>query len=318
LKVARLRPVTVTPQHLQARVAIDGGEGAAASAPVRESSAVHARGQEDELIVIDAGQHWAGLQLRELWHARELVGFLVWRDVTLRYKQTVLGVAWAVLQPLLTMVVFTVFFGRLAGVPSDGMPYALFTFTALVPWTLFSFGLGQATHSVVGSQQLVTKVYFPRLAIPLAAVLSGAVDFALASTLLFAMMLFYGITPTIHILWLPALAVLTLLTALGAGLWLAALNVQYRDVRYVVPFLTQLWLFATPIAYSGTLLHEPWRTIYGINPMAGVVEAFRWAVLASGPVPVAMLTVSVIVTVIMVITGVVYFQRVERTFADVI
>jgi lipopolysaccharide transport system permease protein len=252
----------------------------------------------EQLTVIDGGSEFRGLQLRELWEARELVAFLIWRDVKLRYRQTALGVAWAVLQPLLTMLVFTVFFGRLAGVPSDGVPYALFSFTALVPWTLFSFGLTQATHSVVGSQQLITKVYFPRLAIPLAAVLSGVVDFLLACALLLLMLGWFGIRPTVNIVWLPLFASLAFMTALGAGLWLSALNVSYRDIRYTVPFLTQLWLFVTP--------------------MAGVVEGFRWSLLGTTHTSPGMMVVSVVVALVMVLSGALYFQRVERSFADVI
>ena len=272
----------------------------------------------DVLCVIVPSRGWPRLPLSELWASRELIGFLVWRDIKLRYKQTLLGAAWAIIQPVLTMVVFSLFFGRLAGVPSDGVPYPLFSFAALVPWTLFSFGLTQATQSVVGSQHLITKVYFPRLAIPLAAVLSGVVDFVIALGVLLAMMAAYGIAPTSHVIWLPFFTALALVAALGAGLWLSALNVEYRDVRYAVPFLTQLWLFATPIAYPGSLLSEPWRTLYGINPMAGAVEGFRWALLGTAPVPAGMTAISVVATIVMLAGGVLYFQRMERTFADVV
>lgn len=272
----------------------------------------------DALFVIVPCSGWPRLPLGELWASRELIGFLVWRDIKLRYKQTLLGAAWAIIQPVLTMVVFSLFFGRLAGVPSDGVPYPVFSFAALVPWTLFSFGLTQATQSVVGSQHLITKVYFPRLAIPLAAVLSGVVDFVLALAVLLVMMAAYGITPTAHIIWLPFFTALVLVAALGAGLWLSALNVEYRDVRYAVPFLTQLWLFATPIAYPGSLLGEPWRTLYGINPMAGAVEGFRWALLGTSPVPPGMTAISVVVTLVLLVGGALYFQRMERTFADVV
>jgi lipopolysaccharide transport system permease protein len=235
-----------------------------------------------------------------------------------RYKQTALGAAWAIIQPGLTMIVFSLFFGRLARVPSDGVPYPIFTFAALVPWTLFAFGLTQATNSVVGSQHLITKVFFPRLAIPLAAVLSGLVDFVIAFVVLVAMMLGYGITPTLNVIWLPLFTALALVTALGAGFWLAALNVEFRDVRYAAPFLTQLWLFATPIAYPSSLLQEPWRTIYGLNPMAGVVEGFRWALLGTPRPPDTMTAVSVAVSVLLLAGGALYFQRMERTFADVV
>jgi lipopolysaccharide transport system permease protein len=257
--------------------------------------------------------------LRELWAYRELLYFLVWRDVKVRYKQTGLGVAWAVLQPLLTMVVFSLFFGRLAGVPSDGVPYPVFSLAALVPWTFFSYGLTQSANSVVADQQLITKVYFPRLAIPAATVLSGLVDFVLAFALLLGIMLYYDVAPTPNALWaLPPLLLLALVTALGAGLWLSALNVQYRDVRYMVPFLAQLWLFATPIAYPSSLLEEPWRTAYGINPMAGVVEGFRWALLGTDTAPGPIIAASTLAAFLLLIGGVFYFRRVEDSFADVI
>ena len=261
---------------------------------------------------------WRSLGLRELWAYRELLWFLVWRDVKVRYKQTLLGAGWAILQPVAAMVVFSLFFGRLAGVPSDGLPYPIFSFAALVPWTFFSQGLTQSANSVVGSQSLITKVYFPRLAIPIAAVLSGLVDFALAFAVLLAMMLAYGIAPGPEILALPLLLILALVTALGAGLWLSALNVQYRDVRYAVPFLMQLWLFVTPIAYPSSLLTEPWRTIYGLNPMAGVVEGFRWALLGAIEAPGPMLGASALAALALLASGAAYFRRMEQSFADVI
>jgi lipopolysaccharide transport system permease protein len=258
------------------------------------------------------------LNLRELWEYRELLYFLTWRDIKARYKQTALGVAWAVLQPLLTMAVFSLFFGKLAQVPSDGLPYPIFSFAALVPWTFFSYGLIQSANSVVGNQQLVTKVYFPRLVIPTATVLSGIVDFALAFVILLGMMLYYGVVLTLHVLWVVPLLLLAFTTALGVGLWLAALNVQYRDVRYTVPFLTQLWLFATPIAYPSSLLNEPWRTLSGINPMAGVVEGFRWSLLGTDTAPGPIIAVSSLVALLFLIGGAFYVRRVEDTFADVI
>jgi lipopolysaccharide transport system permease protein len=242
----------------------------------------------------------------------------MWRDIKIRYKQTALGVAWAVLQPVLTMVVFSVFFGRLARMPSDGLPYPVFSLAALVPWTLFSFGLTQATASVVASQHLITRVYFPRLAIPVAAVLSGVVDFALAFAILIVVMIAFGIVPGVNLLWVPLFTTLALVSALGVGFWLSALNVQYRDVRYVLPFLTQLWLFLTPIAYPSSLLHEPWRTVYGLNPMAGVVEGFRWALLGARRPPVGMTLVSSAVSIALLIAGAFAFRRMERTFADVV
>ena len=261
---------------------------------------------------------WVALGLGELWEYRELLWFLVWRDVKVRYKQTALGAGWAILQPIATMVVFSLFFGRLAGVPSDGLPYPIFSFAALVPWTFFSQGLAQSANSLVGSQNLITKVYFPRLAIPIATVLAGLVDFALAFLVLVVMMLAYGIVPGPEVLMLPPLLLLALVTALGAGLWLSALNVQFRDVRYIVPFLTQLWLFLTPIAYPSSLLEEPWRTVYGLNPMAGVVEGFRWALLGTAEPPGPMLAASVIAALALLASGAFYFRRMEKTFADVV
>jgi lipopolysaccharide transport system permease protein len=268
--------------------------------------------------VIAPRRGWVPLDLGELWAHRELLYFLVWRDVKVRYKQTVFGAAWAILQPVLTMVVFSLFFGRLAKVPSDGVPYPVFSFVALVPWTFFANGLTLSANSLVVNQQLVTKVYFPRIAIPMATVLAGLVDFALAFVVLLGMMVWYGITPTANVLWLPLLIVLALVTALGVGLWLSALNVLYRDVRYVVPFLTQVWLFATPIAYPSSLLDSPWRTLYALNPMVGVVEGFRWALLGTGSRPGPMVAASSLAALALLVGGAFYFRRMEDTFADVI
>ena len=261
---------------------------------------------------------WVSLRLGEIVDYRELLYFLVWRDVVVRYKQTVLGAAWAVIQPLFTMIVFSLFFGRLAKVPSDGVPYPIFSLTGLVPWTFFATGMSLASNSLVGSANLITKVYFPRLTIPLATVLSGLVDFALAFALLVVMMLWYGIVPGVTALWLPLFVGLALVTALGVGLWLSALNVQFRDVRYVVPFLTQLWLFATPIAYPSSLLSGWWRTLYGLNPMVGVVEGFRWALLGVGHGPDGSLVLSVLAALALLVSGAFYFRRMERSFADVV
>ena len=258
------------------------------------------------------------LQLTELWEYRELLFFLVWRDIKVRYKQTVLGASWAILQPFLTMVVFSLFFGKLAKMASDGLPYPIFSYTALVPWTFFATGLSQSSNSLITSQNLIKKVYFPRLVIPAATVLSGVVDFALAFSVLLAMMLFYGIYPTYGILWLPLLVVLALITALGVGLWLAVLNLQFRDIRYIVPFLTQFWLFATPIAYPSSLLEEPWRTLYAVNPMVGVVEGFRWALLDADTAPGPMILVSTAVALTLLVSGAFYFRRMEKVFADVV
>jgi len=256
--------------------------------------------------------------LRELWLYRELLYFLVWRDVKVRYKQTALGAAWAILQPLLTMVVFSLFFGRLAGVPSDGVPYPLFSFAALVPWTFFATGLTQSSNSLVTGANLIKKVYFPRLVIPVAAVLAGVVDFVLAFLVLLAMMLFMGRLPTFACVLLPLFLLLAFVTCLGVSLWLSAINVKYRDVRHIAPFLVQLWMFATPIAYPSSLLHEPWRSLFGLNPMVGVVEGFRWALLGTRTMPGPMVAVSSLVALVLLASGLYYFRRLESAFADVV
>lgn len=267
---------------------------------------------------IQPSRGWVTLKLREIWEYRELLYFLVWRDIKVRYKQTALGATWAIIQPLMTMVVFSLFFGYLGKIPSDGVPYPIFSFAALVPWTFFANGLAQSSNSIVGSSNLITKVYFPRLVVPLASVLPGIVDFGLAFAILLGMMLFYGIVPTLAVLWLPLFLLLALTTALGVGLWLSALNVEYRDVRFLVPFITQFWLFATPIAYPSSLLPEPWRTIYGLNPMVGVVEGFRWALLGTNRAPGPIILVSAAAAIVILITGAFYFRRMERTFADIV
>lgn len=268
--------------------------------------------------VIEPTHGWVGLQLGELWDYRELLYFFTWRDIKVRYKQTVLGAAWAIIQPFFTMVIFSVFFGSLLNVPSDEIPYPIFSYAALVPWQFFVSGLGQAANSLVGSAQMLRKIYFPRLVMPIATILSNLVDFGLAFVVLLGMMLYFGTIPDANIIWLPAFLLLALVTALGAGLWLAVMNVQFRDIRYAVPFITQFWFFATPITYPSSLLEEPWRTLYGINPMAGVVEGFRWALLGSGNPPGPMALVSGIAAVILLISGLFYFRRMEKTFADVV
>jgi len=273
---------------------------------------------EAPVITIRPSRGWVSLRVREIWAYRELLYFLVWRDVKVRYKQTVLGAAWAVIQPVLTMVVFSVFFGRLAKMPSDGIPYPLFAFAALVPWTFFAHGLAHASNSLVGSANLVKKVYFPRLVIPVAAVLSGVVDVLLALLVLVGLMAYYGIVPTINIVFLPLFLLLALMAALAVSLWLSALNVQFRDVRYTLPFITQVWLFATPIAYPSSLLAEPWRTVYGLNPMVGVVEGCRWALLSTATRPGGVVLVSALATLSLLLGGAYYFRRMERTFADII
>jgi lipopolysaccharide transport system permease protein len=256
------------------------------------------------------------LRLRELWAFRELLYFLTWRDIKVRYKQTVLGAMWAVIQPFFTMVVFSLFFGRLAKVPSDGIPYPIFSYSALLPWTYFSTSLGASANSLVGNAALITKVYFPRLIVPIASVVSGVVDFFIAFIVLIGMMAYYGIRPTITIFFVPVFLMLAMITALGVGLWLSAMNVMYRDVRHMLPFITQFWLFATPVAYPSSLLSEPWRTLYGINPMVGVVEGFRWALLGTQP-PGSLLWVSILVAFLLLATGPAFFRRMEHNFADV-
>jgi len=258
------------------------------------------------------------LRPRDLWEYRELLYFLTWRDILVRYKQTVLGVAWAIIQPFFTMVVFSLFFGKLAKIPSDGIPYPIFSYAALVPWTFFSNSLTKASNSLVGNSALIRKIYFPRLAMPIAAVLSEIVDFVLAFIVLIGMMLFYGIVPTIHVFWLPGLLLLAFVASLGVGLWLSAMNVHFRDIRYIVPFITQFWLFATPVAYPSSLLPEPWRMLYGINPMVGVVEGFRWALLGTDTAPGLMIIVSSVVSLALLIGGAYCFLRMEKTFADVV
>jgi len=268
--------------------------------------------------VIQPSQGWIRLNLAELWHYRELLFFLIWRDIKVRYKQTALGAAWAILQPLFTMLVFTLFFGRLAKVPSDGVPYPLFTYAALLPWQLFAYALTESSNSIVVNERLITKVYFPRLVIPLASVLAGLVDFGIAFTLLIGMMAWYHVTPSWAIVTLPLFVIFTLTTALSAGLWLSALNVQYRDVRYTLTFIVQFWLFASPVAYPSTLIPARWRPLYGLNPMAGVIEGFRWALLGKAPAPGPMLAVSVLVVGVVLVGGLCYYRRVETTFADVV
>jgi len=270
------------------------------------------------LTVIKPKKGWQMLNLKELIEYRELLFFLAWRDIKIRYKQTVLGVAWAIIQPFFTMVVFSLFFGRLAKMPSDGIPYPIFSYAALVPWTFFAHGLNQASNSLVGSANLIKKVYFPRLAIPIATVLSGVVDFVLSFILLIGMMLYFGFFPTHNVFWLPLFLLLALTTSLGVSLWLSALNVEFRDVRYTIPFLTQFWLFSTPIAYPSNLLSEPWKTIYGINPMVGVVDGFRWALLGTSTPPGQAIVVSTLAALLLLVSGAFYFRRMEKNFADVI
>jgi len=270
------------------------------------------------VVVIHSPKGWAPLDLRELAGAHELLYFLVLRNLKLRYKQTALGAAWAVLQPLLAMAVFTLVFGRLARLDSEGLPYPVFALAALVPWTYFATALTQASNSLVDQQQLLTKIYFPRLLLPLAAVIAGLVDLAIAFGLLILALLAYGIVPSVRLLAAPAFALLAAASALAPGIWLAALNVSYRDVRYVIPFLVQIWLFVTPVVYSSRLIPERWRPLYGLNPMAGVVDGFRWMVSPVAPAPGPGLAVSIAAVAVLLTAGLYFFRRVERSFADVV
>lgn len=288
----------------------------AETVPATESAEVPVI-SEDFLIVIQPKHGWVGFDLREVWRYRELLYFLAWRDIKLRYKQTALGAAWAIIQPFFAMVVFTLFFGKLAQIPSDGVPYAIFSYCALVPWTYFSNALSSAGNSLVGSANLITKVYFPRLIVPGASVLAGTLDFGIAFLVLLGMMLYYGIAPSWGILLVPVLLLLTMGTALGVGTWLSALNVEYRDVRYVIPFMIQLWMFATPIVYPLSLVPERYRLLVALNPMAGIIEGYRAALLGR-PFQWGALAMSAVLCVLLLLAGVFYFRRVEKTFADVI
>jgi lipopolysaccharide transport system permease protein len=271
------------------------------------------------VTLIQPVKGWVSLGLRELWEYRELLYFITWRDIQVRYRQTILGASWAILNPFFTMVVFSIFFGNLAKIQSNGLPYPIFSYTALLPWFFFSNGLSRSANSIVGSANLIKKVYFPRLVIPVSTVIGGIPDFLLSLIVLVGMMLYYSIYPSaISLLWLPLFLLLALVSSLGVGLWLSALNTQYRDVRYIVPFITQIWLYATPVVYPTNLLPDRWRLIYGLNPMVGVVEGFRWALLNSGNRPDATILISAAMAVFLTFSGAFYFRRTERVFADVV
>jgi len=281
---------------------------------------------QDEIIYLRPTRGWSALNLRDLWRYRELIYFLIWRDIKVRYKQTALGAGWAIIQPFFTMVVFTIFFGRLAGVPSEGVPYPIFSYTGLLPWGLFTKALSDAGRAMVSNRAMITKVYFPRLVIPLASVLSGLVDFSIAFVVLIGMIVYYNNVPgeygtisiTPAIVTLPLFILLALVTALGVGLWLSALNVKYRDINYILPFLTQFWLFITPVAYPASMVPEEWQWLYALNPMTGVVEGFRWALLGTSSAPGPMLAISTAISILLLISGLFYFRRMERTFADMV
>jgi lipopolysaccharide transport system permease protein len=273
---------------------------------------------EPEITHLKPSRGRVALNLRDLWHYRELIYFLTWRDIKVRYKQTVLGAGWAVLQPLINMVVLSIIFGNLAGMSTEGFPRPVFTFAALLPWGLFSKALTDAGRSLLANRNMITKIYFPRLIIPMSSVLGGLVDFAIAFVVLLGMMLFYGITPTINIIWLPMFTLLAIATALGVGLWLSALNVLYRDVGYILPVLTQFWLLITPVAYSSSEIPEQYQFLYALNPMAGVVEGFRWALLGTETAPGPLMAISIGISILLLISGVYYFRSMEKTFADTI
>jgi lipopolysaccharide transport system permease protein len=286
--------------------------------PLPQSTpSAHERVDDLRVIRIEACKN-PGLGFRELWEYRELLYFLVWRDVKVRYKQTAIGASWAVLQPLLTMVIFTLVFGRFANMPSNGLPYPIFTYVALLPWTYFARSLSQSITSVVGNAHLITKVYFPRLLLPISAVVAGIIDFAIAFAFLIVMMFWYGIVPDWEIVFLPFFILLTMMTALSVSLWLSVINVRYRDIGQAVPFLLQIWMFISPVAYAVSVVPEKWRLIYSLNPMAGVVEGFRWALTHSESPPILPIVISTIMVAALLYGGLVFFKRMEETFADVI
>jgi lipopolysaccharide transport system permease protein len=267
---------------------------------------------------IRPSRRWVALDLGELWSYRELLYFLVWREIKVRYKQTALGVAWAVIQPVFAMIVFSVIFGRLAHLPSDGTPYPVFTYAALLPWQLFSYALTESSNSVVSNQRVITKVYFPRLILPLASVCVGLADFLISFGVLLGLMAYYHLTPTVAAWTLPLWVLLTVLTALSVGLWLSALNVRYRDIKYAVPFVTNVWMYATPVAYSLSIVPPAWRRLYALNPMVGVVQAFRWALLGQSRSPGSAVVISVVAVLALLASGLIYFRRTEQTFADIV
>ena len=269
-------------------------------------------------VIIKPPHSWLNIHVRELWEFRELLYFLVWRDVKIRYKQTLIGAAWAVFQPLLTMLIFSVIFGSLLKTPTDGIPYPLFSFAALIPWQLFSRALSDSANSLVNNQQMVTKIYFPRLFLPTSSILGGLLDFGISMLVLFCMMFYYQVHLTWAILTIPLFVLLAVMTSLAVGIWLSALNVKYRDVRYVLPFLLQVWLYATPIAYSTKIIPEKWRFIAGLNPMTGVVNGFRWALLGQTSETSTLLMVSIVIIVFLFLSGLIYFQYMEQTFADIV
>jgi len=268
--------------------------------------------------VISPSRGWLSLNLKEVWEYRELLGILAWRDITVRYKQSIVGIGWAIIQPLMTMIIFTIIFGKFAKLPSDGLPYPIFAYCALLPWTYFARSLGDSSDSLVGSSHLITKVYFPRLILPISKVFSGLIDFAIAFAILVGMMAWYRIAPTKGVLALPLFIGIAMLAALGVGTWFTALNVRYRDVKFVIPFLVQIWMYASPVAYSTSLIPEKWQWIYGLNPMVGVIEGFRWAMLGKAAPSITLLLIPSLIIIAILISGLYYFKKMEKTFADII
>jgi lipopolysaccharide transport system permease protein len=281
-------------------------------------AAVAASPLESPVVRIEARRGWLALDVGELWAYRDLAYFFIWRDIKVRYKQTAIGAAWAILQPVLTMLVFSLFFGKLARIPSQGLPYPIFYYSALLPWMYFATAMQSATNVVVEQQRMITKIYFPREVLPVASVLAGLVDFAISFAVFLVLLAWYRVTPTRAVIWLPLFTLLAVLTALGVGLWLSALNALYRDVRYVVPFLVQFWMFASPVAYPSSLVPAKWRWLYGLNPMAGVIEGFRWALTGRGQPPNILLAASSLAVVLLVLSGLVYYHAMEGKIADVV
>ena len=275
--------------------------------------------RKSNVVILRPSTGWVGLRLGDLWAYRELIYFLTWRDIKVRYKQSVLGILWAILKPFMAMVVFTIFFGNFAKIPSDGIPYPIFSYTATLPWELFAASLSVASRSMVSNSNMISKIYFPRMIVPLASVMSSVVDFLIGFTILIGMMIYYKFTPTIAILWLPLLILLALITALGVGFWSSALMVRYRDVGYIMPFVSNLWMYLTPVVYSSSMIPEKWRLLYSLNPMTGVVEGFRYALLGTARSgSVMMILVSSVIAILILITGMFYFRRMEKKFADMI
>jgi lipopolysaccharide transport system permease protein len=287
--------------------------------PIKKTDAVqNVQVKTVRRTVISPSKGWLSLNLKEVWEYRELLGILAWRDVSVRYKQSIVGIGWAIIQPLMTMIIFTIIFGMFAKLPSDGLPYPIFSYCALLPWTYFARSLGDSSDSLVGSSHLITKVYFPRLILPISKVFSGLIDFAIAFAILLGMMAWYRISPTKGLLALPLFIGIAMLAALGVGTWFTALNVRYRDVKFVVPFLVQFWMYASPVAYSTSIIPEKWQWIYGLNPMVGVIEGFRWAMLGKAAPSITLLLIPSLIIFAILISGLYYFRKMEKTFADII